>query len=147
MDFLKRKGNDMPETNNYTKEQVLEALENAPLITEEDIRTMKSSTKEKIQALQKNGVSGMKSLWLLTKYRNEEYPNLIADMTVSYGMEANNIDAAIVKYIPHDGCFTLACEVFGEDGSNMFLGTERLLQEEIMKGNIRKIYPAEREDT
>ena len=70
----------MPETNNYTKEQVLEALENAPLITEEDIRTMKSSTTEKIQALQKNGVSGMKSLWLLTKYRNEEYPNLIASI-------------------------------------------------------------------
>lgn len=136
----------MTETG-YTKEQVLKALADAPLITEEDIKKMKSSTAEKIQALQKNGVPGLKALWVLTKYRNEDYPNLIADMTVSYGMEANSIDAAVFKYVPHDGCFTLACEVFGEDGSNMFLGTEKLLQGEIMKGNIRRIYPAERGDT
>lgn len=123
----------------YTKEQVMKALENAPLIGEEDMKSMRSCNPDKVAELQKNGLPHLKGLWVLTKYRHDEFPNLIADMDVE-GYGETELDAAIWKLIPHDCCYKLTCEVLGEE-DNMFIGTEKLLQTEIMNGNICKIYP------
>lgn len=125
----------------YTREQIIKALADAPLVSTEDIANMLSCKEEKVRELQKGGVEHLKGVWVLTSYRNEEYPNLIIDTDVT-GAGETALDAALFKFVPHNGCYKLSCEVLGEE-DNMFVGTEKLLQNEIMSGKVRKIYTSE----
>ena len=126
---------------NMEREQIIKALADAPLVSVEDIAGMKSSTEAKIRELNTKGIPNLKGLWVLTSYRNEKYPNLIIDTDVT-GADETVLDAAVFKFVPHNGCYKLTCEVLGEE-DNMFTGTEQLLQREIMDGRVRKIYTAE----
>lgn len=124
----------------YTRKQIIEALKNAPPVTADTIASMRSCKPEKIRELQKKGLPHIKGIWVFTKYRNDEFPNLLIDAEIPDGEDEVKICFPLWDYIPHDGCYKLSCEVFGDE-PNMFIGTEEFLQKKIMtKGEIRKVY-------
>ena len=124
----------------YTKEQIIRTLKDAPLITAETIAKMKSCKPEKVKELQEKQLPHIKGVWVFTKYRNDEFPNLLIDADISAGEDEVKTCFPLWDFIPHDGCFKLSCEVFGEE-PNMFIGTEEFLQKKIMtEGEIQKVY-------
>lgn len=122
-----------------TKEEVINALKNAPAYTEGELIAPHFS-KDKTKFLQ--ALPEVKALWVLTDYARDYNYSFIADLDVPAEKEAD-ILTALGCVMPHDCLFRVDTDVLSEDEDKWLTGLDTDLIKEIMEGRVRTLYMIE----
>jgi len=125
------------------KEQIMNALTKAKRVNANDIKELGYTQVGKAMQLVEKGLEGIEGLWLFTDYEEDSLPYLslpylLLDTELT-GYERAILITEIFKYIPHNGCFSLARDVLEEE-DNMITGIPDELVPEILEGRVRTVY-------